>query len=125
MENVEEVEQFITDQRKDEESGKTRVIILAATYGEGEPTDSSAPLVQAIKNLVEETDGESAPRSRRSRPAGPRSRCETRDSGASAAPDPCVSRDGEESVVAQPETLLVAGEAFVELLALEGISNRQ
>ena len=42
--------------RIDPDSGTARVIVLAATYGEGEPTDNSTALVEALKQAI--SDGE-------------------------------------------------------------------
>jgi NADPH-ferrihemoprotein reductase len=50
-----EIEHFLAHPPFEGESG-SRAIILAATYGEGEPTDNSTALVQACKEFMEEEE---------------------------------------------------------------------
>jgi NADPH-ferrihemoprotein reductase len=68
MEDVTEVEQFLDHPPFDEKEDNAdddddddqpppppcRAIVMAATYGEGEPTDNSSSIVQVIKELAEE-----------------------------------------------------------------------
>jgi NADPH-ferrihemoprotein reductase len=44
-----QVEQLLEEQRKDADSGISRVIFLAATYGEGEAPDNAALFAEALK----------------------------------------------------------------------------
>lgn len=48
------LEKFTDHSAFDETSGNTRAIILAATYGEGEPTDNSIDLVNEMKDSMED-----------------------------------------------------------------------
>ena len=43
-------------ENKDDDSGTSRVVILSATYGEGEPTDNSTAFLQSLKELNEDKE---------------------------------------------------------------------
>jgi NADPH-ferrihemoprotein reductase len=46
------VEEFTDEEHMDKDTGTARAIVLAATYGEGEPTDNSVVLVQSLKEQM-------------------------------------------------------------------------